>query len=431
MNQIIIKILSITNDKLWIFISVLIMYTGIYFTYKLKGISFNIIKMTKELLKKEKNSTGINSFKTLMLSLAGRIGVGSISGIALAIYLGGPGTIFWIWFISILSAPLTYAETYLGIKYKVKDKNSNNIGGPSYYIKRNLNNHKLGSIYSIIILISYITGFISIQSNTITKSITTIYNINPLIIGLTLSIITLIIIFGGINKIANTTSKIVPIMSLLYIGISVYIIITNINLVPNIITSIISSAFNIKAFTSSFLPTMILGVQRGIFSSEAGIGTCAIAASTGNNNNPISGGYIQMLGIYITTFLICTNTAIIVLTSNYKILNIKDINGIEIALHAFKYHLNSTGTILLLILIILFAFSTILTGYYYGETSLEYFNKAKKTHIIILKFITIIIIFLGSFFSSTVMWKFTDFFIGILILINIYAIIKLKNEIKK
>ena len=127
MNQIIIKILSIINDKLWIFISVLIMYTGIYFTYKLKGINFNIIKMTKELLKKEKNSTGINSFKTLMLSLAGRIGVGSISGIALAIYLGGPGTIFWIWFISILSAPLTYAETYLGIKYRVKDKNSDNI----------------------------------------------------------------------------------------------------------------------------------------------------------------------------------------------------------------------------------------------------------------------------------------------------------------
>ena len=431
MKEIIIKILSIINNKLWIFISVLIIYTGSYFTYMLKGIQLNIVKMIKELFKKEEKNTGISSFKTLMLSLAGRIGVGSISGIALAIYLGGPGTIFWIWFISLISAPLTFAETYLGIKYKDRDKNNNSIGGPSYYIKKALNNKKLASLYSIIIIISYISGFISIQSNTITKSITTIYNINPLIIGLILSIITLIIIFGGINKIANTTSKIVPIMSLLYIGTSLYITITNIYLIPNIIKSIISSAFNIKAFTTSFLPIMILGVQRGIFSSETGIGTCAIAASTGDNNSPISEGYIQMFGIYITSFLICTSTAIIILTSNYKILNINDINGIEIASHAFKYHLGNNGNILLVILIILFAFSTILTGYYYGESCLEFFNKSNKLYIIMLKLITIIIIFIGSFFSSTIMWKFTDLLIAIPILINIYAIIKLKDEIKK
>lgn len=429
MNQIIIKILSTINNKLWIFISVLIIYTGIYFTYKLKGINFNIIKMFKELFKKETN-TKISTFKTLMLSLAGRIGVGSISGIALAIYLGGPGTIFWIWFISIISTPLTYVETYLGIKYKEKDKEGNSLGGPSYYIKKALNNHKLASTYSIIILITYIIGFISIQSNTITKSITNIISINPLIIGLILSIITLFIIFGGINKIATTTSKIVPIMSLLYIGISIYIITNNIDLMPNILKAIINSAFNIKAFTSSFLPIMILGVQRGIFSSEIGIGTCAIASSSGDNTNPISGGYIQMLGIYITTFLICTSTAIIVLTSNYKILNIQDINGIEIASNAFKYHLGNTGNILLVVLIILFAFSTILTGYYYGESCLEYFNKSNKKYISLLKILTIIIIFIGSFFSSTIMWNFTDLFIGILIIINICTIIKLRNQIK-
>ena len=138
-----------------------------------------------------------------------------------------------------------------------------------------------------------------------------------------------------------------------------------------------------------------------------------------------------MLGIYITTFLICTSTAIIILTSNYKILNITDINGIEIASNAFKYHLGNISNILLVTLIILFAFSTILTGYYYGESCLEYFNKSKNTYIIILKIITIIIIFIGSFFSPTIMWKFTDLFVGILILINTYAIIKLKDEIKK
>ncbi len=138
-----------------------------------------------------------------------------------------------------------------------------------------------------------------------------------------------------------------------------------------------------------------------------------------------------MLGIYITTFLICTSTAIIILTSNYKILNITDINGIEIASNSFKYHLGNTGNILLAILIILFAFSTILTGYYYGESCLEFFNKSNKIYIVILKIITAIIIFIGSFFSSTIMWKFTDLSIGILILINMYSIIKLRHEIKK
>lgn len=432
MENYIIRVLSIINNKIWILTSIIIVYTGIYFTLKLKGIQFNIIKMIKELLKKEETTTGLNSFKTLMLTLAGRIGVGSISGIALAIYLNGPGTIFWIWLISLISAPLAYAETYLGIKYKEKSINNTNIGGPSYYIKKGLNNHKLGNIYSIIIIISYIIGFISIQSNTIVKGITNISNINPLLIGAILSIITFITIFGGIKEISNTTSKIVPIMSFIYIGVATYIIIININILPNILRTILVNASNLKSITGSFLPTMIMGMQRGIFSNEAGIGTGSIAASSGDTNNKVSGGYIQMLGIYITSFLICTSTAIIILTSNYRILDINDPNGIEIATNAFKYHLGDSGNIILIILILLFAFSTILSGYYYGETSLNYFfKKQNKLLIIILKLFTCIIVLIGAIFSSTVMWKFTDIFIAVLALINIYAIIGLRNEIKR
>lgn len=426
------KILSIINNKLWILTSMLMIYMGIYFTIKLKGIQFNIIKMIKELFKKENTTTGLNSFKTLMLTLAGRIGVGSISGIALAIYLNGPGTIFWIWFISLLSAPLSYCETYLGIKYKEKDNNNNYIGGPSYYIKKGLNKKYLGSVYSTIIIICYIIGFISIQSNTITKGITSISNINPIIIGIIASIITFITIFGGIKEISTATSKIVPIMSLIYLSLAVYIIITNISIIPIIIRTILDNAFNIKSFTGSFLPIMLMGVQRGIFSNEAGIGTGSIAACSGETNNPTSAGYIQMLGIYITSFLICTSTSIIVLTSNYMILDISDPNGIEIATEAFKYHLGNGGNILLIILTLLFAFSTILSGYYYGESSLKYFSKkGNKIFVTLLKIFTCLIILIGSIFSSTIMWKFTDIFISILALINIYAIIKLRRKIKK
>ena len=431
MNNQVIEVLSSLNDKLWIIVTILIFILGLYFTIKLRGIQFDFKKMLKEVTKKEKATDGISSFKTLMLSLAGRIGVGSISGVALAIYLGGPGTIFWIWMISLLSATLAYSETYLGIKYREKDEDNVYKGGPAYYIKKKLNLPKLGAIYAAIIIICYGIGFMSIQSNTISKAVIEVVSINPVIIGIILSIITLLIIFGGIKKIANATSKIVPIMSLLYIGLSLYVIIKNISLIPNVFSVIISGAFNLKSFASGFLVTLLTGVQRGIFSNEAGLGTGSIAASSGSNNNPSSQGYIQMLGIYITSFLICTSTAIIILTSNYNSLNIIDPNGIEIATSAFNYHLGSFGNIFLVVSIFLFAFSTILSGYYYGESSLKYFfSKVNKKYINILKILTIIVIFVGSIASSTIVWKFTDVFVAFLAFINIYAMYRLRKEIK-
>ena len=361
-----------------------------------------------------------------MLSLAGKIGVGSIAGVSLAIYLGGPGTIFWIWLVSFISLPLTYVETYLGMKYRIKKDNSY-LGGPSYYIERGLSKPKLAIIYSLIVFICYAIGFTSVQSNTITKCITTINNINPLLIGIILGLITLLIIIGGIAKITNITDKLVPIMSIIYITLALYITCKNITIIPKIFKLIIDNAFTPH---KAFIATSILGIQRGIFSTESGVGTSSIIASSTKNNNPIISGYIQMLGVYVTSFLICTSTAIIILTSNYGILNINNINGIEISLFSFTYHLGKYGSVILVIQIIMFAFSSILTGYYYGEISLKYiFPNITKNNIFIYRIIIIIIIILSSIFSSLYIWQFTDFFIAILTLINIYTMYKLKKEI--
>lgn len=432
MKEEVIEFLNKVDSKLWIFATVIIIIVGLYFTLKLSGLQFNFKTMFKEIRKKEDTKGGLSPFKTLMLSLAGRIGVGSISGVALAIYIGGPGTIFWIWAISLLSSTLAYAETYLGVKYKEKDENNIYKGGPAYYIKNALKMPKLGSLYAIIIIICYGIGFMSVQSNTITKAVGSVFNTSNIFIGIILSLMSLIIIFGGLEKIANTTSKIVPVMSIVYILVSLFIIIININSVPSIITSIIRSAFNIKSFSTGFLSTLLIGVQRGIFSNEAGMGTGSIAASSGASNNPRSQGYIQMLGVYITSFLICTATSIIVLTSNYNILNIVDPNGIEIATYSFTHHLSDMGNIVLVVCIFLFAFSTILSGYYYGESSLKYFfKKVNKKYINVLKIITVCVIFIGSISSATILWKITDIFVAILSLINIYAIVRLRKEIKK
>lgn len=423
--------IDILNRILWAIATGLILFSSVYFTLKLKFLQFNIKEILYNLFKKNDNSSGISPVKTLMLALAGRIGVGSIAGVALAIYLGGVGSIFWMWVIGIISSINAFSETVLGIIYKEKDQGDVFKGGPSYYIKKGLNNVKLGNIYAIFILVSYIGGFISIQSNTIAKSLAEIVEIDSSIIGIIICLSTALIIFGGIKKIANFTGKLVPFMTLFYLLVAVYIIICNIGMIPKVFSEIIIGAFNFNSFLFGFLPVFIIGIQRGIFSNEAGLGTGSIASSITNENNPASQGYVQMAGIYITTLIICTATAIIILTSNYQQLILGDVNGIEITQYAFNYHLGQFGGVILFLFILLFAFSTILTGYYYGESSLKYFHKNLKTiHLFILKLVTLIVLFLGSIISSTFLWKIVDIFVAILAIVNIYALLSLRKDVK-
>lgn len=421
--------LELINKISWAIATIFLVFSGIYFTFKLKGVQFKFKRMLKSLLKKDEKSA-IKPYQTLMMVLAGRIGVGSIAGVALAIYLGGVGAIFWMWIIAFIGASNSFAETVLGILYKEKDEKNIYKGGPSYYIKKGLNNKKLGAIYACLVIFSYVGGFLSIQSNTITKSINQIIDISPIIVGIIISIFTSFIIFGGIKRIANTASKIVPFMTIGYVLIAIYICIVNIDRLPNIFISIIKDAFDFKPFFSGFLGTMVIGVQRGIFSNEAGLGTGAIASSTVATEDASSQGYLQMIGVYITTMLICTSTAIIILTSPYQTLILNDVNGIEITQSAFTYHLGNVGNYLIFLSIILFSFTTILTGYYDGEASLKYFFKeVKKRYLLYLKIATIFILFIGCMIASTTLWAFVDILVALEAIINIYALVMLRKDV--
>ncbi len=431
MKETIQVLLTNAGNILWLIATMIIFIVSFYFSFKLNFAHLNFKKMFKYFLKKEDNTKGLNSFKTLMLSLAGRIGIGSIAGVALAIYLGGPGTVFWIWFISFVSAILAFVETYLGIKYKTKDGKTYFKGGPTYYIKDGLKKPKLGGFYAACILLTYLFGSMTIQSNTIAKVTSEITGISPVFIGIGVGIISFIVIVSGLKKISDVTSKMVPIMSLVYVLLALIVIIINIEKIPSIFNLIIKNAFNIKSSLYGFLSVFIIGVQRGIFSSEAGLGTGSIAASSGNSSDPEKEGYIQSLGIYITSLIICSSTAFIVLLSGYQNLNVPDPNGIEIVIYAFKYHLGTLGNLILIFSIFCFAFSTILSGYYYEEVSLKYLLKnIQKKHLFLLKITAGTTIFLGSITSSTIIWKVTDIFMATLIIINSYAIFMLKDEIK-
>ncbi len=416
--------LVLTNKILWAIATSLLILSSIYYTYKLRFIQFDFKEIFRNL-KDKSTGSGLTTLETLMMTLGGKIGVGSIAGIALGIYIGGVGSILWLWIITILSSVLAYAETVLGVIYRKKDDKLNK-GGPSYYITNGLGLKKLGIIYSIIIIISYIGGFLGIQANTIAKSVNAIISINPMIVGMVIIIITGLCIIGGAKEIAKVSSKLVPIMSLLYMLVVLYVVVINIDKVPGIIVSIVKSGLNFKAVHGGIITTIIVGIQRGIFSSEAGVGTAAILSASSNTKIPSKQGYVQILGVYITGLLICTATCFLILLSPYQSLILDDINGIEIISLAFTYHFGQIGNMILFVFIFLFSFSTILTGYYYGEASLNFLvSKISSKKLLLFKMIVLFLLFIGSIAPANLLWNIIDSFVAILSIINIYALLNL------
>ncbi len=419
--------IKIITDVLWSVAIVLLLGGGIYFSIKLKFPQLRFKKMFSGF--KNDNNQEISPYKSLTMSLAARIGVGSLAGIALAIYIGGPGTVFWIWLTAIITSINAFCESYLGAKYQEKDGKAYK-GGPSFYIRNGLKNKRLAISYAILIIIAYVVGFMTIQANTITKSLEPYLNISPLMIGIILALLSGYIIWKGLKGIISATSKMVPVMGLSYLVVSLFIVFMNINHIPAILSTIIKSAFNFKSASIGLLSTFIIGIQRGIFSTEAGLGSGSIASSTSGVKNKIGLGLIQILGIYFTSFIICTATAFIILTSDYTALSFTDINGIELTQYALKYHLGSFGNIFLIFSILSFAFSTIIAGYYYGESNLKFLIKdIKKTHINLLKLFTVILLIIGSITSPTLLWKIVDILVACLAIINMYSIISMRKEI--
>lgn len=413
---------------IWSIVTIILVFSGIYFSIKLKFIQFNFIKIFKSLF--NDSNGNISTFESLSINLAAKIGVGSLSGIALSIVIGGIGSIFWMWIITLITSILAYIEGYLGVKYQSKDKFNNLVGGPSFYLDKVTNSKILPIFYSLLIIISYIFGFITIQSNTIVKSVSYVFDVNKYIILIIIVFFSGFIIFNGIKKIATFSAKIVPVMGLIYMILGIYIIIVNIDIIPSIIINIIKSAFNFKSFLSGFIGCMIIGIQRGIFATEIGVGTSAISSSLTNDNEKTQ-GYVQLFGIYFTTFIICTVTALIIISANIDISNYVNINGIEFVIDAFVYHLGDIGTYLFIIITILFAFSTIVSGYCFGELALTYvISKVNNKIKFLFKLLTIILIFIGGIISPNIIWNIIDIVIALLTIINLYSIYLLRNKIK-
>lgn len=419
--------LNTINYILWMNICIILLVFSIKLTIQSNFIQFRFIKIIQSIFKTKKDKNEITNFQILMMSLGGKIGVGSISGIALAIYYGGIGTIFWMLIITLVISVFSFYEVYLGNFFKEIDTNKIYKGGPSYYIKKGLNKKKLSFFYTILIVICYNGLFLSIQSNTIMKMTNYYYHVNPFFIGICICLLIILMIYKGVKQIAKISNILVPIMIAIYLLLAMFIMYNNLSEITNIFQYIINDAFKIKPFLTSFIPMLILTTQRTIFATESSLGTSAIAAST-SSSSPTIQGYIQLLGIYITVFIICLSTTIIIVTTNYQVLNLNNINGIELVIYSFNYHFGKFGNTILYVIVLMFCFSTIITGYYNGESSIKSLNIKK---ILFLKVITLIALFIGVIIQASLLWSITDLLIGFILIINVYSVYKLRNTVKE
>ena len=399
----------------WFLTSTLIIYSGINFSIKYKFIQLRLKKIFISLKSKSKNE--ITPFNSLSLSLAAKIGVGSLSGVALAIYYGGVGTILWIIIVSLIVSINTYTECLLGIKYRIKINNSY-FGGPGFYIKKCLNNKYLSYLYCILIIVCYSGLFLSIQSNTIIST-TKYFNFNSNYIVLLLLLLVLIIIIKEVKGVIKINSRLVPIMLIFYLLLGLYVVMKNFKFLPKIIFNVIKEGLNIK----TIIPVFLIGMQRGIFITESGLGTSSISASLVDNDSQYQ-GLLEVLGIYITIFLVCLITFIIIVTSNYTEFSFGNINGIELLIYAFKYHFGNMGVIFLSIITIMFAFSTIIASYYFGESNISFLFNRKNIKLI-FKILFVLIVFISCYLKANILWNMTDFLIAILALINVYSMLKI------
>lgn len=409
----------------------LLIIVGLIFTFRTKFVQVihfkDMIRLLTEGTSKD-DEKGISSFQAFCMSTASRVGTGNLAGVALAISIGGAGAIFWMWLLAIIGGASSFIESTLAQIYKVKDGDTYR-GGPSYYIQQGLNQRWLGIVFAILITITFGLVFNSAQSNTISEALITVFNndsIKPIYIGIILAIITALIIFGGVKRIAKVSGVIVPIMAVLYIGIAFVVIILNIKEIPAVISLIFRNAFGFEEIVGGTFGGMVMiGIKRGLFSNEAGMGSAPNAAATAEVSHPVKQGLIQTLGVFTDTILICTCTAMIILLSD--VYTVGEVSGIALTQKALSSHIGGFGNIFIAVCIFFFAFSSIIGNYYYGETNLEFINTS-KTLLSVYRVFVVIMVILGTIAPLGVVWAASNIFMSLMALINLIVILLLGKK---
>lgn len=428
-------IVSTGNDLIWTqFLIGLLLMAGLFFSLSSRFVQlrwlremFRVIGEKPETL--DDGQKGISSFQAFAISAASRVGTGNIAGVATAIVLGGPGAVFWMWVIAFFGAASAFFEATLAQVYKVPDKEGGFRGGPAYYMERGLGQKWLGVTFAILITVTFAFVFNTVQSNTIAESFNTQYSIAPWITGLILAVITAVVIFGGVRSIAKISSTIVPVMAILYILLVLFILVTHANMIIPMLASIVKGAFGMEqAFGGALGFTIMQGIKRGLFSNEAGMGSAPNAAATAAVSHPVKQGLIQSLGVFFDTMIVCTATAIMILLYSGLEFGEKAPQGVAVTQAALNSHVGSFGGMFLTVAVFLFAYSSVIGNYYYGQSNIEYLT-TNKTVMFIFRLLVVFMVFFGAVVKVETVWATADLFMGLMAILNITAIIGLAHVV--
>ncbi|MCG9711333.1 alanine:cation symporter family protein [Shewanella insulae] len=421
--------INAVNGMLWgsVLIYVLVA-AGVLFTLRLGFIQLRMFGHgSKLVLQGREKTNGISSFQVFCTSMAARVGTGNMAGVAVAITVGGAGAVFWMWLIALLGMATAFIESTLAQVYKVKDSEGQYRGGPAYYMEQGLGKRWMGSLFSVLLIIAFGFAFNAAQANTMTDALNNAFGFDKTMVGLVIVAVAAYIISGGLKKVAKVSELIVPVMAVAYLAIALVVLVMNLDQVPAALAYIVKSAFGWEEAAGGAMGAMMAGIARGLFSNEAGMGSAAnIAASASPNpNHPASQGFVQMIGVFVDTIVICSATAAIILLSG--VLDAPgEQKGIGLLQLALTNEVGGWAAYFVAFAIILFCFSSIIANYSYAESNILFLSKSKKV-LYSFRALVLAMVMAGSVASLQLVWNFADVSMGLMALVNIAAIVMLSK----
>ena len=429
------QVIGFLNTIFWGYVLIYgLLAVGLYFTIRLRLLQvIHFPEMIRCVMgSSSTDRAGISPFQALCTSLASRVGTGNLAGVAVALYLGGPGAIFWMWMVATLGMATAFAESALAQLYKVKDAEGHYRGGPAFYIWRGLKARWAGVLFSICLLISFGLVFNAVQANSIADAMQGAFGIPKIGTGLVLAALTGVIIFGGIAAIARVAEYVVPFMALSYLGVAAYVVAIHITEVPAMVGTIIGSAFGLTqaagGVAGSIAAAILNGVKRGLFSNEAGMGSAPniAAVATPDPHHPVSQGFVQSLGVFIDTILICTATALMILFSG-ALAPGSGVTGTQLTQQALQVHIGAAGPYFIAVAIFFFAFTSIIGNYAYAEGALVFLGLDGTTARTVLRTAVLAMVVWGAYESVATVFDAADASMGLMATINLIAIVILSN----
>ena len=382
----------------------------------------------------EKDESGLSPFQAVATAMAGTIGTGSIAGLSTAIMAGGPGAVFWMWISALFEMVTKYSEILLSLKYREKNEKGEWVGGPMYYIKNGLNLKWLAVLFAVFAMIACLGTGNATQSNSIAVALESTIGIAPWITGVVLTIIACAVILGGMRRIASVNEKLVPFMAIFYVACSIVALIVNFDKIPDAFALIFREAFNFKAAAGGtagygIMLAMHYGFSRGVFSNEAGLGSAPIAHAASSTKNPVKQGLWGMFEVFFTTIVICTLSALVVLTAGMW--GTGEYEGAALSIASFNAILPGFGGVVVTLSTVFFALSTILGWAYYGEVCIGFLTGKSKKAVLFYRLIYVGFVFLGTVGSLELIWGISETINGLMSIPNLIAIVGLSKVIRK